>query len=485
VSGVLAIDAGTTGVRAIVFGSRRGERLGSAYREVRMAYPRPGWVEQDLEEIWNKTREVIAEALRGSTSAARDVAAIGITNQRSSIAAWDAHDGRALSPLISWQDARAADRAAALQAEGFFVTPNVSVTKAEWIVRNIESAAAAARSGRLRLGGMEAWLAWKLSGGAHVCDHANASATGFYSHLVGAWDDTLLTSVGLSRDQLPEIVDCSGTVAETSAEVFGATVPIAGLCGDQQAALFGLGCVEPGATKCSYGTSAMVDASSGTSITLGGPGTYPLLAWKFRDVAEPVWCVEGSVITAGAAVQWLRDSLGVIARAEDVTALAASVSSSGGVWVVPALQGLGTPYNDAAARALIGGLSRASGRAEIARALLEGVAQRVCDVADAVWAGTGRPSELRADGGASRNDLLLQLQADLLGLPVERSIEPDGSAFGVARLAALGAGIDDGVWGSSSWSPERVFDPRISADQRESVRALWSTRVALAASGAR
>lgn len=479
-SRILAIDAGTTGVRAIVFGPDAGERLGSAYRELRMSYPRPGGVEQDLADIWKKTCEVIREALRAAGVAPREVAAVGIANQRSSIAAWDARHGRPLSPLVSWQDARAANRAMELQTQGFFVTPNVSVTKAEWLVRNVPAVADAARTGHLRLGGMEAWLVGKLSGGAHVCDHANASATGFYAHLDERWDEAILEAVGLSRAFLPAIVDCAGVAATTDAEVFGAAVPISGLCGDQQAALFGLGCEEPGATKCSYGTSAMVDASSGSAIALGGPGTYPLVAWKIAGSTSSTWCVEGSVITAGAAVQWLRDSLGIIDKTEDVSALATSVSSSGGVWVVPALQGLGTPHNDAGARALIGGLSRASGRGEIARAFLEGIAHRVCDVADAVWVGTGKPSVLRADGGASRNDLLLQLQANALGISVERSCEPDGSAFGVARLAARGAGRDDGVWGEARWTAERAFEPESSADERDADRALWNQRVALA-----
>jgi glycerol kinase len=480
VTRILAIDAGTTGVRAIVFGPN-GSRLGSAYREIEMRYPRPGWVEQDLSEIWEKTWDVVAGALRAASLSPHDLAAIGITNQRSSIAAWDERDMAPLSPMVSWQDVRAAERAAELHAAGFFVTPNVAVSKAEWIVRNIDGASVAARTGRLRLGGMEAWLVAKLSGGAHVCDHANASATGFYAHLEECWDARLLDAVGVAPQWLPQLVDCAGVVATTAEAVFGARVPIAGLCGDQQAALFGLGCQAAGATKCSYGTSAMLDASSGASLALGGPGTYPLIAWRAAGDPGPTWCVEGAVITAGAAVQWVRDSLGLIRDAAEISALASRVSDSGGVWVVPSLQGLGTPFNEPRARGMIGGLSRSSGAPHIARAVLDGIANRVCDVAHALWAGTGIPASLRADGGASRNDVLMQTQSDLLGLPIERGTEPDGSALGVAQLAARGAGLHDGIWGGAKWIPARVFEPSIGGADRAERRSRWQQVVGLAA----
>lgn len=477
---ILAIDAGTTGVRAILFGSD-GKRLGSAYCELTTRYPRPGWVEQDPDEIWLNTLAVVGQAFRSAGIAPRDVAAVGLTNQRSSIVAWDSASGQPLSSLISWQDTRAAARAAALQEAGFFVTPNVAVSKAEWLVRNTPGARDAARAGRLRLGGMESWLIFKLSNGAHVSDHANASATGFYAHLEGTWDKKLLEAVDIAESCLPELVDCAGNLAVTDSRAFGAAVPIAGLCGDQQAALYGLACETAGATKCSYGTSAMVDAASGLNIALGGPGTYPLLAWRLPGRESPTWCVEGNVITAGAAVQWLRDALGVIECAADVEPLATSVADSGGVWMVPALQGLGTPFADSRARGLIGGLTRGSGPGQIARALLEGIAHRVCDVAETVWMGTGRADALRVDGGASSNDLLMQLQADFLGVPVERGSEPDASALGVARLAALGVGASAGMWGEWSWAPVRVFEPGLSTDELGAARSRWQRRLQLAA----
>ena len=476
---VLAIDAGTTGVRAIIFAGD-GSKLGHAYREIRMFYPRPGWAEQGLAEIWHKTQAVVSEVLLQAQLAPSAIDAIGITNQRSSIAAWEARDLRPLSQLVSWQDLRAADRAGELQTRGFFVMPNVSVSKAEWIVRNVAEVGNAAAAGTLRLGGMETWLTAKLTGGAHLCDHANASATGFYAYVEGNWDTALLDAVGISREWMPQIVECNGRLAITDADVFGAAVPIAALCGDQQASLFAMNCEALGATKCSYGTSAMVDASSGKSLKLGGSGTYPLVAWRLAGDERPTWCVEGSVITAGAAVQWLRDGLGLIRDAAQIGELASRVPDSGGVWVVPALQGLGTPFSQSRARGMIGGLSRASGGPQIARALLEGIAHRVSDVAEAVWAGTGKPASLRADGGASRNDLLLQLQADFLGLPVERGAEADGSAFGVARLACQGLSLDEQVLGTRAWRAQRRFEPVISEDERQACRSTWVRRATLA-----
>jgi glycerol kinase len=477
---ILAIDAGTTGVRAIVFAGD-GARLASAYREIVIRYPRPGWAEQDLGELWAKTQAVMSEAMSRAGMYPSAFDGIAITNQRSSVAAWDARHLQPLSPLISWQDVRAADRANVLRASGFFVTPNVSVSKAEWIVRNTPAASDAAVTRTLRLGGTEAWLVANLTGGAHLCDHANASATGFYEHRLESWDPGLLDAVGISSDCMPQVVDCQGRLALTDSDVFGAAVPIAGLCGDQQASLYGAHCETRGATKCSYGTSAMVDAWSGAALAIGSPGTYPLVAWRLNGDEGPTWCVEGSVITAGAAVQWLRDGLGLIRHAAEIGELAAGASDSGGVWVVPALQGLGTPFAESRARGIVGGLSRSSAAPQIARALLEGIAHRVCDVAEAVWAATGRPSELRADGGASRNDLLLQLQADFLGLPVERAFEPDGSAFGVARMASRGLEMEEAVRGASAWRAQHRFEPRISDDARDTARIVWSRRVALAA----
>ena len=472
----LAIDAGTTGVRAILFDAA-GVARAAAYRELTMRYPRPGWVEQDPDELWQRAREVVAEAVRSVSAAPGEIATVGITNQRGSAVAWDARTLEPLAPMLVWQDVRTADRCRELGEQGFFVTPNTSVTKYEWIAKRVDAARDALAAGALRLGTPDSWLASKLTGGLHATDHSNASATGVYAHFERTWDTALLDAVDLDAAQLPKLVDSSGEFGRTSTEAIGFEAPLAALCGDQQASLFGLGCRERGLTKCSYGTSAMVDVNTADSVTAGGPGTYPLVAWSIAG--EVTYCVEGLVVTAGAAVQWLRDGIGILADAAEITPLAASVADSGGAWVVPAFQGLGAPYGLSGARAMIGGLTRGTSRAHIARAFLEGIAQRVADAAECVWAASNTPTALRADGGASANEVLMQLQADLLGLPVECSRERDGAALGAAALAAQATGF----WGSGdvdAWRPARVFEPAIAADVREQRREQWKRRLALA-----
>lgn len=477
---VLAIDVGTSGVRAIVF--RGDSPVAAAHRELATDFPQPGWAAQDPLEVWNTLVGVAAEVVSAAETdgtGASEIAAIGIANQRSSILAWDAETLEPLSPVITWHDLRGADRAAELTDLGYFVNASVAVTKAEWLVRNHKPVGEAAAAGRLKLGGPESYLVARLSGGAHVIDHANASATGFYAPFDNAWEANLLELTGIDPACMPEIIDSCGPIAETTGELLGRPVPIAGLCGDQQAALYGLSCADDGQTKCTYGTAAMVDANSGENLALRGEGAYPLVAWTGR--AGTRWCVEGNVNTAGAAVQWLRDGLSVLENAAESSALAESVPSSGGVWSVPAFQGLGTPYMVSEARAAVGGLSRASTRAHVVRAMLEGVAQCVTDVAEAVWENGTRPAAIRVDGGASRNDFMMQFQADLLGMPVERSSVADGAALGAARLAAVGIGERDHADAVSTWSPDRVFEPSISGDEREALRVRWKKRVELVA----
>ncbi|MFN2376165.1 MAG: FGGY family carbohydrate kinase, partial [Candidatus Binatia bacterium] len=472
---VMGIDAGTTGARALLF-DEKGVQAATAYREIPSLYPRPQWMEQDPDGIRAAVLAVVAEALASAGAKASDVAAIGITNQRSSIVAWDGPSGRPLSPMIIWQDTRTAERCRELQGQGLFITPMMAASKAEWIVLNIPEAREAREAGRLRLGTPNSWLAVCLCGDVHVSDHGNASPTGLYSYFQNDWDPDPLAALGLGRELLPTLVDSSGEIARTTREAFGAEVPLAGMAGDQQAALFGLGCTEPGQAKCSYGTSAMITMNSGESVAFGGTGTYPIVAWRYGG--RTVLSLEGQVVTAGAAVQWLRDGLGVVADASDSAAMAASVGDSGGVWAVPSFQGLGTPMMQAEAKAMIGGLSRGSTRAHIVRAVLEGIAQRVADVAESIEQGVAPLACLRVDGGASRNDFLLQTQADLLGVPVERSRIADGAALGAARLAGVGIGL----WpaeAASSFEAERVFEPAISADERASRRALWKKRLEL------
>jgi glycerol kinase len=472
---VMGIDAGTTGVRAFVF-DEGGAALATAYREIVSEYPRPQWMEQDPVEVWNATRAVMLESIERAGVAASDVAAVGITNQRSSVVAWDGPTSKPLSPMLIWQDTRTAARCAELQAQGLYITPMMAASKAEWIVNNIPEAAAARAAGRLRLGTPNAYLAACLCGDVNVSDHGNASPTGLYSYFQNDWDDAPLAALGLTRDLLPTLVDSSGEIARTRTDAFGAETLLAGMAGDQQASLFGLGCVELSQAKCSYGTSAMITMNSGEAVAFGGSGTYPIVAWRYGG--RTVFSLEGQVVTAGAAVQWLRDGLGVVADASETAAMAASVVDSHGVWAVPAFQGLGTPMMQADAKAMIGGLSRGATKAHIVRAVLEGIAQRVADVAESIEQGVPAPASLRVDGGASRNDFLMQAQADLLGIPVERSRFTDGAALGAARLAGLGAG----VWPASaatSFDAERVFEPRLSSDERQSRRAQWKKRLEL------
>jgi glycerol kinase len=473
----LALDGGTTAMKAFLY-DPDGKLVGSAERELSMYYPASDRVEQDPTEIADKARTVLAAALANARVDASELGAIGITNQRSSIVAWDARTLRPVSPMIIWQDTRAAARCDELQAQGFFITPQMAASKAEWIVANCDEAKDAAAAGALRFGLPGSWLVAALAGDAHVCDYGNASVSGFYSYFENCWDTAALAAMNLEPEWLPRLVDSSGVFAETRPDILGRAVPIASMAGDQQSSLFGLGCAAPGETKCSYGTSAMVTASTGSEIAVGGAGTFPIVAWRIDG--ELTLSLEGQVYTAGAAVQWLRDGLGIIDAAEESGPLAESVASSGGVWAVPAFQGLGTPGMNGDARALVGGVSRSTTRAEIVRAVLEGVAHRVADAAEAVWEYGGRSATLRADGGASRNTFLMQTQADLLGVPVAVAATPDGAAFGAAKLAGLATGVwtdADGL--GAMWNPGRVYEPRLDEAARVQARSLWAKRFEL------
>jgi len=473
---VLAIDLGTTGVKAVVFDAK-AEPRGRAVREVDTLYPQPGWVEQVPGRVWQRVREATADALAGAGIERIDLAAVGLTNQRSSVVAWD-ESLHELSAMINWQDTRSADRCAELGEQGFFVSPMMAASKAEWLVRNLPAVREAGERGVLRLGTPDCWLAARLTGGSlHVTDHSNASSTGMYAHFDSSWDASLLGVLGIQRDWMPAFVESSGIVGMTSKAAFGAEVPISAICADQQASLFGLGCHQPGESKISYGTSASVDMNSGGEVAMGGPGTFPLVAWRIGD--RFTYCVEGQVVTAGAAIQWLKEGLGIVDDAGQTSSVADRASRDSGVWAVPAFQGLGTPDVRPQARALVGGLSRASGRGEIVRAVLEGVAHRAADAGEAVWqASESRCEHLRADGGAAANDFLLQTQADLLGVAIERSPVLEGAALGAALLAGVGAGF----WSSMDeierlWRPQRVFQPSISEDERVARKSLWRSRL--------
>ena len=470
----LGLDEGTTGVRAaVVDGS--GAIVGLAYREIGQRYPLPGWVEQNPHEVQDCVRHVVARALDAAGAHAGDVAALGITNQRGSSVLFE-DGGAPLGPLVTWQDQRTLARCEELMRQGIFASPYTAASKYEWLAQHH---AAGRASGSWRLGTVDSWLAHWLTGEAHVSDHSNQSVSGLYDFLEGRYDERALVAFGLADARLPGFTDSSAVVGTTRPEILGAAIPVASLAGDQHAAMYGLACLAPGSVKLSLGTSGMMDVHAGTSLSAPGPGAYPLVLWSLDGVRS--FCFEGNTITAGASVQWLRDGLGFVHSLDELEALARSVDSTEGVWAVPALQGLGTPYLDATARGMIGGLSRGSTRAHLARAILEGVAWRSGEVFAALTesATASKPASLRVDGGAARNDLLLQMVADAVGVPVERPATIESAAVGAALLAgrAIGLWRDDDV--AARFRPERTFEPRLSPAEHGERLERWRRRVEL------
>lgn len=474
---LVGIDEGTTGVRAVV-ARADGALVGAAYREIDQSFPRPGWVEHDPERLWLATREIAARAIDAAGIAPGDVAALGLANQRGSAVAFRDGDAGAIGPVLGWQDQRTTARCAELLAAGVFASPLTAATKWEWLVRE----RAAGRRAGLRLGTIDTWLAHRLSGGAaHVTDHSNASCSGLYGWPGGGWDERAAAALGLDPSWLPAIADSSALVAETEPAAFGARVPIAALSGDQHAAMYGLACLAPGSAKLTLGTSGMMTMNAGReprALGAAGPGTYPLVLWSLDGQRH--FALEGTTVTAGAAAQWLRDGLGIAPSLEAIEPLARGVGSSEGVWFVPAFQGLGTPHLEAAARATIGGLSRAATRGHVARALLEGIAWRCREVLDALVANlSARPGVLRVDGGAAANGLLLELLADALGIAVEVPASLDSAALGAALLAGRAVGlVDDGAL-AGRWRAARRIEPSIGEDERAAGLDRWRRRVAL------
>jgi glycerol kinase len=476
---VLSLDVGTTGVRAFLL-DEAGAVAGQAYRETLPGYPAPGHVEHDLDTLLAALLGVVRSVVAGVTPGR--VRALGLATQRATAVVWDAASGRPLGPGLSWQDTRTQARCQALMAQGLMITPLMAASKIEWLLDRADPDRAGVRAGRVRCGTLDAWLAARLTGGrVQATDASNASCSGLYDLLGGGWNPAALDALRIPEAALPSIVDSGGVLGALGAEVGVTAAPLASLIGDQQAATMGHLRIAPGEVKITYGTAAMVDLNAGPAPLFSMHGAYPLVLWQ-RDGVR-TYCLEGTAITAGAAVLWLRDGLGVIADAAESAALAASVPDSGGVWAVPAFQGLGTPYLDSGVRAVVGGLSRASTRAHVVRAVLEGIAWRCREVYDALRADSPHPApaSLRADGGAARNDVLLQAQADALGLPVERPEVLDAAALGAAYLAGLAAG----VWRDTedlrhAWRRERVFEPSLGADERAARLARWQTYVAAA-----
>lgn len=480
-SHVLAIDEGGSGVRAYVF-DQEGREVATAYSEIALSCPRPSWVEHDPIALWNRTLEVARLAIERAALPVGGIAALGLCNQRASALVWDADTGAPLYPTIGWQDLRTVDFCDELGRRGYILSPLQAASKYRWVLDNVPGARARADAGRLRFGTIDTWLTWQLSGGScYVTDDSNASCTGVYDFLTGRWDEALLESLSLPIASFPTIVSTNAVAGSTTRELLGAAIPLAARAGDQQAAMFGQLRTEPGMMKITYGTAAMMDLNVGPSIRLSPHGCFPLVLWGLGE--SRTYCLEGSAVTVGAAMQWLRDGLGILDDVADSEAIANSVPDSGGVWCIPAFQGLGTPYLDPAARALIGGLSRATGRPQIVRAVLEGIAFRCGEVVEALRADAPNSTldVLRVDGGAARNNFLMQCQADVTGVPVERPRVFDAAALGAAYLA----GIATGIWKSAedagkTWRRDRLFEPRWNADERGERNARWKTIVELA-----
>jgi glycerol kinase len=484
---ILALDQGTTSSRAIVFDAAGAIRA-AAQKEFRQIFPQPGWVEHDPEEIWATQAAVAGEAIARAGIQARDVAAIGITNQRETTVVWDRASGRPLCNAIVWQDRRTAGACDALKARGLeprftektglVLDAYFSGTKLAWILDNVPGARARAAAGELAFGTVDSWLTWKLSGGtAHVTDPSNASRTLLYNIHTGNWDEELLQLLDVPSRLLPEVRASSGVVAETASNIFAARIPIAGLAGDQQAALFGQRCVTPGMVKNTYGTGCFMLMHTGTSAIRSRAKLLTTAACPGGKARE--YALEGSVFIAGAVVQWLRDGLGVIRSSGEVEALAASVPDNGGVYFVPAFAGLGSPHWDQYARGAIVGLTRGATAGHIARAALESIAYQTADVLAAMESDAAiRLKELRVDGGATRNDALMQFQADVLGVRVVRPRILETTALGAAYLAGLGTGY----WKSADeltaqWQTERVFEPEMDRGRAAGLLAGWRKAV--------
>lgn len=483
---ILVIDAGTTSTRAMVF-ALDGTLLRVSQAEITQYYPRPGWVEHDAAEIWARTLACAREVVGQDASA---ISAIGITNQRETVVAWDRASGEPLARAIVWQDRRTADACAELKAAGhepavqaqtgLVLDPYFSATKMRWLLDNEGQVRAARESGRLAMGTIESWIAFKLTGGAHISDASNASRTLLLPLSGAGFDSGLCDLFGVPRQVLPEVVDTHGPLGEASAGWFGRAIPICGMIGDQQAATVGQGCLSPGETKATYGTGAFVLSAMGEAVPRSRHRLLGTVLAQARGRRS--YALEGSVFVAGSLVQWLRDGLGLISSAAETEALARSIPDSGGVTIVPALAGLGAPHWRAEARGLIAGLSFANGRAQIARAALEAMAHQTHDLAAAFAADGARWRTLRIDGGMSANDWMAQDLADMLGLPVERPGFVETTALGAAICAAVGAGLHTSLEAAAAAmrGKTRTFRPALADAQRDARLARWKRALASA-----
>jgi len=483
---ILAFDEGTTSARAIVFDAE-GRVRAVAQKEFTQHFPQSGWVEHDAEEIWAAQIGVAFEALSRAGIEAKDLAGIGIANQRETVVVWDRRTGVPIGPAIVWQDRRTAGECDRLKAEGcessiqqrtgLLIDSYFSGTKIAWLLDRVPGARERAEAGQLAFGTIDSWLIWKLTGGRlHITDPSNASRTMLFNIHTGQWDGELLNLLRVPAAMLPELRSSSEIYGEVSSPGL-AGVPIAGIAGDQQAALFGQMCFAPGLTKNTYGTGCFMLQNTGETAVASRNRLLTTVAWNIGG--RTTYALEGGVFVGGAVVQWLRDGLKLIRTSEEVNALAATVPDNGGVYLVPAFTGLGAPHWDPYARGTLTGITRGTTAGHIARAALESIAFQSADLLDAMRADAERPIvELRVDGGASGSDLLMQVQADLLGIPVVRPVQTESTAVGAAYLAGLGTGL----WKTTNelaeqYRVERRFEPRMPLDRARELRGEWSRAV--------
>jgi len=478
---VLSLDEGTTGATSVAVGMD-GVVRGKGYAEITQHFPQPGWVEHDADEIWAAVQSSARQALTAAAARPRDVIAIGITNQRETLVVWDQRTLKPVARAIVWQDRRTAAECVRLrkaghedrvrEVTGLVIDPYFTATKLAWVVRNVPGAEDAA------MGTVDSWLVTRLSAGRdHVTDASNASRTLLFDIGRGVWSEEMADLFGVPLTNLPEVRDSSGAISRSVPEAFGGIdAPITGIAGDQQAALFGQACTTVGMAKNTYGTGSFVLMQTGSDRVASKSGMLTTVAW--RRAGQLSYALEGSIFITGAALQWLRDGLGIIANAAEAGPLASSVPDSGGVFMVPAFVGLGAPYWDPFARGTIVGLTRGSGRAQLVRAAVEAMAYQTRDVVQAMEGDSGHPlAELRVDGGAAVMDVLCQFQADLLGIPVRRPRQTETTALGAAFLAGLGAGAWTDADISGLWKLDREFEPAISRDEAETLQAQWRRAV--------
>ncbi len=482
---LLALDQGTTSSRAIIF-NEHGIVQATAQRETHIQTPHSGWVEQDAQEIWSSQIAVVQQALANARILAKDIKAIGLTNQRETTVVWDKRTGKPLAPAIIWQDRRATDWCNHLIQKdlnqliqtktGLRIDPYFSAGKLVWLLKNVDGLKDLAQQGHVAFGTIDSWLIWNLTQGSeHVIEASNASRTMLMNLQNQSWDEELLELFDIPKSVLPKIIQSDHYVANTAEGLLGATIPITGVLGDQQSALFGQSCFEAGTAKNTYGTGCFMLFNTGHEVQYSQNKLLSTLAWQAQR--QTTYALEGSVFMAGAIVQWLRDSLGIIQKSCDIEKLASTVEHTDGVVLVPAFTGLGAPHWDSDARALLCGMSRGTTKAHIARAALEAIAFQVSDVLSAMQSDIDQPlKELRVDGGASQNDMLMQFQADILNVPVLRPKMLESTAWGAAAMAGLKAGVFTDLSDiSASWKLDRCFEPNMQQDKRDEHLEHWKT----------